>query len=637
MRNWYFPSAKGIGINGFNNIGEEFKDNPIQSLAKEICQNSLDTKLNPEYKNSEKKIKVVFNQFLMEAKNFPGKEEFLKVLLNEYDYNDSYYINDKTVPNFYKNAIECLQSKKICCLRISDYNTTGLLGADKSSHSPWCDLTKNAGVSDKPEGSGGSKGKGKFASFVCSSLYTVFYSTYAMDEVKASCGIARLSGYELENGNKTIGEGYYEEEDGNIIKEILTFDDNYLRENYGTDIYIMGFRSNNEKWREKIIASIIDNFLVAIIKDELEVEVDEYVLSSRTIDNLMQNNEIKGYLDPVTEKYYDIMVSNEENLIVESYSMFEQNDLILKIKIDKSNEAYLINKVAAVRSTGMKILDMKSLPRLGFYHGILEMKGVKINDYFRKLENATHNTWSESRGDNVAEAKERIDELKYFVRNTIKKHMTNSLLDEIDAEGVGEFLPDEDEITSNNSDEEQAESIENEEVKTIEIEEKIIQNKERNTKSDTGEDDIELNDEGNIILPNYKQNDEPNPEPGPKPNPFEHDKIRYTNITRKIIPKKLRVFEENGKYQLIFSAMDNEPIVKIEITIYGENSNEITKIKNVQARKANKLINSKIKVECLGNTVNIKDILKDDIYILDFELETDEIWTLEVKVYGNNE
>lgn len=160
MRNWYFPSAKGIGINGFNNIGEEFKDNPIQSLAKEICQNSLDTKLNPEYKSSEKKIKVVFNQFLMESKNFPGKEEFLKVLLNEYDYNDSYYINDKTVPNFYKNAIECLQSEKICCLRISDYNTTGLLGADKSSHSPWCDLTKNAGVSDKPEGSGGSKGKG---------------------------------------------------------------------------------------------------------------------------------------------------------------------------------------------------------------------------------------------------------------------------------------------------------------------------------------------------------------------------------------------------------------------------------------------------------------------------------------------
>ncbi|MEI3507532.1 MAG: hypothetical protein V8R01_00040 [Bacilli bacterium] len=46
---WFFPKAVGIGINGFNNIGEEFKDKPIISLAKEICQNSLDTKLIKDY------------------------------------------------------------------------------------------------------------------------------------------------------------------------------------------------------------------------------------------------------------------------------------------------------------------------------------------------------------------------------------------------------------------------------------------------------------------------------------------------------------------------------------------------------------------------------------------------------------
>ena len=32
MKQWAFPSAEHIGIKGFNDIGEEFKDNPISHL-----------------------------------------------------------------------------------------------------------------------------------------------------------------------------------------------------------------------------------------------------------------------------------------------------------------------------------------------------------------------------------------------------------------------------------------------------------------------------------------------------------------------------------------------------------------------------------------------------------------------------
>ena len=635
MKEWYFPSAKGIGINGFNNIGEEFKDNPIQSLAKEICQNSLDTKMNPEYKSDNKKIKVVFNEFLFDTKKFPKYEDFLQVLLEEYEYNKNYYKNDMTVPNFYKNAIECLKNEKICCLRISDFNTTGLLGSNKVNHSPWCDLTKNAGVSDKPEGSGGSKGKGKFASFICSSLYTVFYTTYAMDGLKASCGISRLSGYELENGEKTIGEGYYEEKDG-VIKDCLSFEDGYVRENYGTDIYIMGFKKDNDNWEEKIIASIIDSFLLAIMKDELEVEVNGSILSSENIDTYIKDERIKEYLDPVTEKYYEIMTAPDEKLIIATYSMFEENDLLLKIKVDSNSDTYLINKVAAVRSTGMKILDIKNLPKLGFYHGILEMKGKKVNDYFRKLENASHNTWSESRGENVNEAKEKINELKNFVRNTIRKYMTNTLIDEIDAEGVGEFLPDEEEFINNNTNE-QSESVENEEIKTIEIKENVISKSKTKQKSDEGEEDIELDEEGNIELPSYNETPNPEPNPSPNPNPIENKTEKYSNITRKILPKKIRLVEENNRYQLMFASTENEPIIKIEVSIYGESSNEFVDVKNVQIRKLNKFLNGKIKSKVVKNNILLEDVLKQEVYIIEFELDTDDIWTLEVNVYGNNE
>ena len=34
MNKWNFPSAERISINGFNNIGEEYKDNQIPALSK---------------------------------------------------------------------------------------------------------------------------------------------------------------------------------------------------------------------------------------------------------------------------------------------------------------------------------------------------------------------------------------------------------------------------------------------------------------------------------------------------------------------------------------------------------------------------------------------------------------------------
>ena len=39
---WTFPSANNTGTYGLRSYQEEFKDNPMFSLAKEICQNSLD-------------------------------------------------------------------------------------------------------------------------------------------------------------------------------------------------------------------------------------------------------------------------------------------------------------------------------------------------------------------------------------------------------------------------------------------------------------------------------------------------------------------------------------------------------------------------------------------------------------------
>ena len=63
-------------------------------------------------------------------------------------------------------------------LRISDYNTTGLLGSREPINTDWTNLTKSSGASDKKGTAGGSYGIGKFAPFACSFFSTVFYSTF---------------------------------------------------------------------------------------------------------------------------------------------------------------------------------------------------------------------------------------------------------------------------------------------------------------------------------------------------------------------------------------------------------------------------------------------------------------------------
>ena len=53
-------------------------------------------------------------------------------------------------------------------LRISDFNTSGLLGSKEEINTDWTNLTKSSGASDKKGTAGGSYGIGKYAPFACS-------------------------------------------------------------------------------------------------------------------------------------------------------------------------------------------------------------------------------------------------------------------------------------------------------------------------------------------------------------------------------------------------------------------------------------------------------------------------------------
>ena len=429
----------------------------------------------------------------------------------------------------------------------------------------------------------------------------------------------------------TIGEGYYEE-NNKPLNCCLNLDKNYIRNNYGTDIYVIGFK-NNENWKEKMCSAIIENFFVAIYNGDLVVDIgEEFEINKNTIGDLIDNKNISEFLLSDTVCYYKILIANKDEILSKSYSMFENNDVKLLLRKDDidTND---VNKVASVRLTGMKILDLNYLPRLGKYHGILFMNGLKVNDYFRKLENATHSNWSADRVQNSLEAKEKIKELKNFVIKSINELMAGPILDEVDATGVGETLPDEDEF-SKKDDNSLNESIENEIVRVIEIREKplrkINEKDQKTNDNDIDEAALEPDESGEV----NKTGEHNLNNPPSNPNLMSSKECKYSEVNKKLIPKKIRLTATIERYELMLTLNKNEKIIKINFEIYGESTNEKVVFKNVKCFSENKLIKHTIPVEIESNSIVLKNMNRDSVYKIQFVIDSDGIWPLEVKVYG---
>lgn len=191
---WNFPSNNYGQIFGIADSGvETFKGTPIKSLAREICQNSIDANLqngNPTH--------IDFETFEITPDTIPGFED----LTNAFDLSLKFWSQQKSdkAKNFFKNAVKVSKQSKIVCLRISDHNTTGLTGSKEEYNSPWCNLTKSSGASDKSGTNGGSFGIGKFAPYACSAFRTVFYNTADKDGLFAYQGVSRLTSFKNKKG-----------------------------------------------------------------------------------------------------------------------------------------------------------------------------------------------------------------------------------------------------------------------------------------------------------------------------------------------------------------------------------------------------------------------------------------------------
>lgn len=122
MAEWKIPHGIGLTPNGHNNTAiEMFLDNIVDSLTREVIQNSLDA--NDE--SLDKPVIVEFSKFEITKDSIPGYTDINDFALPK---AKKYWEekNNKDTLDYLKLFNQTLNSDTIDVLKISDYNTKGL-------------------------------------------------------------------------------------------------------------------------------------------------------------------------------------------------------------------------------------------------------------------------------------------------------------------------------------------------------------------------------------------------------------------------------------------------------------------------------------------------------------------------------
>ena len=451
---WRFPGNGGTKKNGLDTADfHTFMDDREASLAREICQNSNDALR----KNADGPAKVEFHLFDMKVSDIPHVEELKEELARCYDCwkDDNNDIGDRV-----QQMIDLLEGERIKCLRISDFNTTGLNGVldYDDEKSLWYSLLHGSGASSKNEQEGGSKGVGKYATFVNSSVRTVFYSTYTEEKKqKGYQGIAYFCSSKVKDspdGELTQGIGYFGinrkndavEGELNLDREFKVRSGN----NYGTDIYIIGFRGG-DNWKDTILAKVLDSFMVAIARGRLEVQIDGISVNKNTFKSLAMKFASSKTVLSRSVVSQSILLSGDENVHKEKIDIEYDGEVISTVELfyrrfNGEEQSLATNACSMIRYPFMKIKDYKNVvsSQMGV-SALCVLPQGKLSNILKQSENPEHTEWKYERINDpelqkVAEL--LYDQLKEKIRNAIIETLKAPNTTESDVEGASEYLPE---------------------------------------------------------------------------------------------------------------------------------------------------------------------------------------------------
>lgn len=368
------------------------------------------------------------------SSEFPGWNEFKKTLQACATFSKS----SKQTVQFFDNALKVLSAEKLSILRISDFNTTGIVVGQKDDRSSdWFKLIKAVGISDKNAGKLGSFGIGKHAPFACSDLRTVFYGTKDKQGATAFQGVAKLISHRRDKSVITQGTGYFGNMNGN--RPLLDFErvsPVFGRKKVGADIFVMGFHSY-EDWEPRIIKTVIESFFVAIHHGRLIVKVGKTTLNETSLPDQIK----KHYAEPdpafFADAYYKVLTSEETQ-------HFEEPDFegMGRVKLSILENKDFRKKVAMFRRSGMKIFDKGHFQTPLRFAGVFTVEGYALDALLRSTEPPSHTAWEPERGADPAASKRILRKIHGWINDKVRSLSSSEDVAEVDAEGVSQYLPD---------------------------------------------------------------------------------------------------------------------------------------------------------------------------------------------------
>lgn len=393
---WSFRKIVALEEALFNNTLEKFYNHGISGLVRENIQNSLDGKLS----TCKEPVKVIIKTGNMKSKDIPGIEEIKEHILSLQGQN-----------SYTRSTIKHMQASlniiDVPYISFEDCNTKGLKGASHGElvqeGDTWGVYAYKKGVhheeSDEEAESlrGGSHGVGKIASNAASDLHLMYFANCDEYGNQHIGGTVELIEHELK-GLKYRATGYFTKQKDDIY---YPFENNFCsvfeKKTRGLKIIVPYLRKQFQG-KENIIKAVCDNFFVAILKDKLEVQVDNVEINSNTIKDIVLDSSI------YEEQEYEDIKTNFTPLYVKSFLEQKPIDLVVK---DKKGTEYKFDlhfifddrikkgRVAVVRGIGMKIEDKKVSGHANTsYNAVLIPKSADGDVFLKSLENESHTSLS---------------------------------------------------------------------------------------------------------------------------------------------------------------------------------------------------------------------------------------------------
>jgi len=453
---WLHPTDFADQWDGFNEPGvEHFSGQPIQHLAREIVQNSLDAA-------DGDLVEVRFKNIQVKTTDIPDYEN-LKVNLGL--CHASSQTESKKAQMFFEEAINLLNQEKISVLQVSDHSTKGMIGPAENGK-PFYAFMKAKGQSKKSDDTAsGSFGIGKFAPYAVSKLRTIFVSTIYQDE-NGAChqltqGKSILMSHD-NSGERRQGIGFWgEKEKCQPISGVRSDIPNWLQRTHtsdlsshkGSTLNVVGFDATHN-WHTHLAVSVAENFFGAIFDGRLRVVIGEkFTLDKTTILDFFADNAVREAISKL---------DNEPEYIENCRAYLAAHSGGVEVLIEETEQTHLgfcqlkiivaegLPKKVCILRNGMFITDsltgLKRFSDFKDFVAVFHCQSTKGNELLRAMEPPRHDDFEPARlftKDDQRKGKKALADLAEWVKSALRIYAKDPVHDVTSIDELKDLFGDE--------------------------------------------------------------------------------------------------------------------------------------------------------------------------------------------------